>query len=59
MPPEKLPAGQTRLKGTPAYQELVLTAQDLAKFVESCQGRPNKTLSKISAQIKQLMEEWK
>lgn len=59
VPPEKLPAGQARLKGTPAYQELVLTAQDLARFVESCQGRPNKTLSKISAQIKQLMEEWK
>lgn len=59
VPPEKLPAGQARLKGTPAYQELVLTAQDLAKFVESCQGRPNKTLSKISAQIKQLIEEWK
>lgn len=59
VPPEKIPSGQTRIKGTPAYQELVLTAQDLTKFVESCQGRPNKTLAKISAQIKQLMEDWK
>ena len=49
-------------KGTRAYQvyqELVAAAEDLLRLVKTCMGRSNKDNSKLTDQIRALIEKWR
>ncbi len=52
------PVSRSQARANAVFDTLVSTARELLRLAESCRGRPNKDLAKLTGQIRSLIQKW-